>query len=87
MSITTIEIHVQPRTSRTRVVTQGGAVKVYLTAVPERGRANKAVVEVMARHLRVPKSAVSIVSGERSRKKLLAVDGLSEAEVSRRLGE
>ena len=87
MSTTTIEIHVQPKASRTRVVTKDGTVKVYVTAVPERGSANKAVVEVMARHLGVPKRAVSIVSGERSRTKLLAVQDLSEAEVRRRLGE
>ena len=87
MSTTTIEIHVQPKASRTRIVTQGGTVKVYVTAVPERGRANKAVVEVVARRLGVPKGAVSIVSGERSRTKLLAVEDLSEAEVRRRLGE
>ena len=87
MSTTTIEIHVQPKASRDRVVTQGGAIKVYVTAVPEKGRANKAVVEVVARRLGVPKGTVSIVSGERSRVKLLAIEGLSEVEVRRRLGE
>ncbi|MXY45017.1 MAG: DUF167 domain-containing protein [Dehalococcoidia bacterium] len=87
MSTTTIEIHVQPKASRDRVVTQGGAIKVYVTAVPEKGRANKAVVEVVAHRLGVPKGTVSIVSGENSRAKLLAVEGLSEAEARRKLGE
>ena len=87
MPTTTVEIHVQPKASRTRIVIQDGTVKVYVTAAPEKGRANKAVVEAIARCLRVPKGAVSIVSGERSRMKLLAVEGLSEAEVRRRLGE
>ena len=87
MPTTTVEIHVQPRASRTRIVIQDGTVKVYVTAAPEKGRANKAVVEVMARRLGVQKGAVSIVSGERSRMKLLAVEGLSEAEVRRRLGK
>ena len=86
MPTTTVEIHVQPKASRTRIVIQDGTVKVYVTAAPEKGRANKAVVEVMARRLGVQKGAVSIVSGERSRMKLLAVEGLSEAEVRRRLG-
>ena len=87
MPTTTVEIHVQPKASRTRIVTQDGTVKVYVTAAPEKGRANKAVVEVMARRLGVQEGAVSIVSGERSRMKLLAVEGLSEAEVRRRLGK
>ncbi len=85
MPTATIEIQVRPKASRNRIVTQDGEVKVYVTASPERGRANRAVVESMARKLEVPKHAVSLVSGERSRTKLLAVEGLSKAEIGRRL--
>ena len=85
MPTATIEVHVQPKASRNRIVTQDGKVKVYVTAAPERGRANKAVVEVVALRLGVPKSAVSIISGARSRTKLLAVEGPTEAETRRRL--
>ena len=87
MPTATIEIHVQPKASRNRIVTLDGTIKVYVTAAPEKGRANKAVVEMIARRLGVPKRAVSIISEERSRMKLLTVRGLSEAEVRRRLGE
>lgn len=81
MPSATIEIQVQPKASRNRIVAQGGAVKVYVTAAPEKGRANKAVIEMIARHFGVPKGAVSIVSGERSRTKLLAVEGLNKEEL------
>ena len=86
MPTATIEIHVQPKAGRNRIVTQGGTVKVYVTAAPEKGKANKAVVEVIARRLRVPKGAVSIVSGQRSRKKRLRVEGLSDEDALCRLG-
>ena len=87
MPNSTIEIQVRPNAGRNRIVTRGGAVKVYVSAAPEKSRANKAVIEVMARHLGVPKGAISIVSGERSRTKLLMVEGLSQEEVRRSLGE
>ena len=87
MPTATLEIQVQPKASRNRIETGGGMVKVYVTAAPERGRANVAMIEVVASRLGVPKRAVSIVSGERSRTKLLEVEGLSEAEIRRRLGE
>ena len=64
MPTATIEVLVQPKASRNRIVTQDGKVKVYVTAAPERGRANKAVVEALARNLDIPKGAVSIISGE-----------------------
>ena len=86
MPTATIEIQVQPKASRNRIVTQDGKVKVYVTAAPERDRANKAVVEVVASRLGVPKRTVSIISGERSRTKLMAVEGLTETEIWRRLG-
>ena len=86
MPTSTIEIHVQPKASRNRIVTDG-TIKIYVTAAPEKGRANKAVVEMIARRLGVPKRAVSIVSGERSRAKLLEVEGLGDEDVRRRLGE
>ena len=87
MPAATFEIHVQPKASRNRIVTQECTVKVYVTAAPERGRANKAVIELIASRLGVPKRAVSIISGERSRTKLLEVEGRSDEEVRRRLGE
>ena len=87
MPTTTIEIRVQPKASRNRIVIQGGTVKVYVTAAPEKGRANKAVIEMIARRLGVAKRAVSIASGERSQAKLLEVERLSDEEVRRRLGK
>ena len=87
MPTATIEILVQPKASRDRIVTKDGTVKVYVTAVPEKGRANRAVIKVIAQRLGIPKSAVSLVSGERSRTKLIEVEGLSVEEVRRRLGE
>ena len=86
MSSATIEVLVQPKASRNRTVADGEVLKVYVTAAPERDRANKAVVEVVASRLRVPKRTVSIISGERSRTKLMAVEGLTETEIWRRLG-
>ena len=87
MPAATLEIQVQPKASRNRIVVDDGTVKVYVTAAPERDRANEAVVRVVASRLGVPKRALTIVSGERSRTKLLMVEGLSEAELRRKLGE
>lgn len=80
-----IEVRVQPKASSNRITVVDGRIKVYVTAAPEKGRANKAVVEVLARELGVPKSVVSIKSGERSRTKLIEVEGLDSAEIRRRL--
>ena len=85
MSCALIEVRVQPKASSNRMTVVEGRIKVYVTAAPEKGRANKAVIEVLARELGVPKSVVSIKSGERSRTKLIEVEGLDPTEIERRL--
>ena len=54
-------------------------LRVRVSAVPDKGKANAAVVALLARALGVPKSAVSVVSGETSRLKTLAIAGDSAA--------
>ncbi|HXQ80715.1 MAG TPA: DUF167 domain-containing protein [Opitutaceae bacterium] len=65
----------------------GGALKVKVRAPALGGRANGAVCELMARELGLPKSAVRVVQGSRSRSKVLEILGLTPAEASSRLGD
>jgi uncharacterized protein YggU (UPF0235/DUF167 family) len=57
----------------------GDALKLTVTAAPDRGRANRAFVELLARVLGVRKSAVALVSGETSREKSFHVSGVDPA--------
>jgi len=64
---------------------RGDAVKVSVTAPPEDGRANDAVVRLLAKTLGVPRSAVTLIAGERSRDKRVRVAGLTLADARARL--
>ena len=48
-------------------------LRVYTTATPEKGKANKKVIELIAEHMNVPKSSVIIVRGDTSNKKLIRI--------------
>jgi uncharacterized protein YggU (UPF0235/DUF167 family) len=65
----------------------GSGWKVLVSAPPERGRANNAVVALLAGRLRVPRASVSVVSGKTGRDKVVELKGLGEAEAVRRLEE
>ena len=81
-----LRIKVVPKSSRDRVAGRvGGAVKVCVTAAPEKGKANKAVVGVLAKALGVPRSAVRIIAGRTSPRKTVEITGLSEQEALSRL--
>ena len=82
-----IDIRVHPRASRNEIgeTGPGGALRVRVTAPPADGVANESVLKLLAKHLGVPKSALSIVRGATSRNKVIEVEGLTEAEVRQRL--
>lgn len=79
-------IKVQPRAKKNAITGEvGEALKLALTAPPVDGRANVACIEFFANLLDVPRSSVTIASGETSRNKIIRVAGLSVDEVRRRL--
>ena len=72
-------VRVVPRAGRNAVSLAGdGAIRVHVTAPPEGGKANAAVVEVLGKRLGVGKTRVRIAAGARARDKTIVVDGLSE---------
>ena len=74
-----------PRAGRTAVAgVRDGIVFVKLAAAPVEGAANDALVELLSSVLHIPKRSIRIRSGERSRTKLVEVDGLTGEEAMRR---
>jgi uncharacterized protein (TIGR00251 family) len=65
--------------------TRDGSILVRLNAPPVEGAANAELIDVIARVLDVPKRAVTIVAGERSRSKRVRVDGITAAHAASRL--
>ena len=70
-----ISVHVTPRASRDDIQQLlDGSFKVWVKEAPIKGQANQAVVELLADHFGVSKSAVKLVSGFSSRTKIFEVD-------------
>ncbi len=81
-----LRLRVRPGARRDALVgAHGDALKIAVSAPPERGRANQAVLELLARRLDLPASRLRLVSGERSPDKALVVEGMCAAEARRRL--
>jgi uncharacterized protein YggU (UPF0235/DUF167 family) len=63
----------------------GDGWKLRVSAAPERGKANEAVLSLLAETLALPRANISLVSGAGSRTKIVELTGLEPAEVERRL--
>jgi uncharacterized protein len=82
----TFAIKVHPRAKKNAITgVVGDALKLSLTAPPVEGRANQACIEFFANLLEVPRSSITIASGQTGRRKVIHVAGLTADEVRERL--
>ncbi len=87
LPLTTLSVKVVPRASRDQIVGWSGLVlRLRVSAPPQDGRANAAVVALLANALGVRKSAVVISAGPASAHKRVTIEGLTRPEVEQRLG-
>ena len=83
-----IRVRVQPKASRSQLrVEEDGRVRVTLTAPPVDGAANKALCVFLADYFGLPKRAVTLESGHKSREKAVRLSGIQLNNVERRLVE
>jgi uncharacterized protein len=81
-----VAITVSPGAARTELVGRhGDGWRARVAAPPERGRANRALVELVAELVGVRRDRVAVVAGGSGRRKVLEVEGLDTAELDRRL--
>jgi len=81
------EVLAKPKASRNEVIgVHDGALKVAVTAPPEKGKANAAIVKLLADILEVPSSSIEIVSGETSRRKRVRIEGIDAADIAKLAG-
>ncbi len=80
----TLTLHIQPGAKKTEVAgLHGEALKIRLAAPPVDGKANEALLRFVAETLGLPKSAVSLKSGQTSRRKVLEISGATATAVAR----
>ncbi len=79
------EVYAHPHAKVSRVELRDGACHVYVAALAHDGEANEAIVKLLAQQLRVAPSSIVLVRGRMSRRKAIAIAGLSKSDIERRL--
>ena len=73
----TLAVRATPKAASDRIAVEDGKVRIWVTAPPDKGKANKAVIALVAEALDVPKSAVELMRGETAREKVLKIRAAS----------
>jgi len=81
-----VAIKVTPNAGRNEITGYKDEIlQVKVAAAPEKGKANKALVDLLAEKLGVRKSSIAIIKGETSRKKVILFNGISSEELIKKL--
>jgi uncharacterized protein len=76
------QVNVRPRASKEQVIENtDGSVKVYLKTSPVDGKANRDLIAILAKHFRVKKGGVCIITGKRGRNKLVEISGTGKVNI------
>jgi uncharacterized protein (TIGR00251 family) len=79
----TVALRVQPKAKRAAILgEQAGALKIAVTAPPEDGKANAAVVELFRSRFKLSRSQLELVSGHTNRNKVLLVRGVTPQQLT-----
>jgi uncharacterized protein (TIGR00251 family) len=82
----TFSIKVRPRAKKNAITgTVGDALKISLTAPPVDGKANQAVIEFFSEIFKIPRSCITIASGETSQLKVIRISGLHRTTLEQHL--
>ena len=85
---TLLHVHAQPGARRNGIVGErAGALRVAVTAPPDKGKANAAILDVLAEALGMKHSQLTLVSGDTSRRKRISLAGMSVEDAARRIAE
>ena len=79
----TVDLRVQPRARRAALEPSDGALKAQVTAPPEDGKANAAVIALLGEQWRLPRSSFDVIKGRTARAKTVRVSGEPSAIVER----
>ena len=78
-----LPIHAQPGARKNEIKGErGGALKVSVTQVPEKGKANKAIAELIAKVLKLRKSQMELLSGDTSSEKIFLIRDISVKDLA-----
>lgn len=83
-----LRLRIRPGGRRNQIIgVHGGALKCQVTAAPERGKANHAVLRLLTHSLNLPKGSIEIVAGTTSHDKTVSIENLDITEIRFRVAQ
>ncbi len=75
-----IEIKVIPSSKKREIIFEDNNLKIKLISKPQDGKANKELIETLSKKLKIAKSKIKIIRGEKTRNKIIEIEGIENLE-------
>ena len=80
-----ISVNVHPNSSKQSIEINEHSIEVYVNAPPDKGKANKAILKLLSKQLKIHSSHITLIKGHKTRKKIFLVEDTNVEEVIRSL--
>lgn len=77
-----VNLRISPNAKKNEIIKDGDIIKVKITALPIDGKANKTLVEFLAKNFKIPKTSIEILKGETSKEKTILFKTMDEDKVN-----
>jgi uncharacterized protein (TIGR00251 family) len=82
-----ISLNIHPNSSKNRISLTDYSIEIYIKEPPSKGKANQGLIKYLSKILEISSSSIILIYGEKSRKKIVSVAGLTQQQVIDRMNE
>ena len=82
-----ISISIHPNSQKNRILITDYSIEIYIKEPPTKGKANQALIKYLSKKLEISSSSLKILHGEKSKKKIVSISGLSKQQILERMYE
>ena len=82
-----ISLNIHPNSPVNRLVLTDYSIEIYIKEPPSKGKANQALIKYLSKILKIPSSSIKLVHGEKSKKKIVSISGLTQQQILECLSE
>ncbi|MCG3216801.1 MAG: DUF167 domain-containing protein [Candidatus Heimdallarchaeota archaeon] len=76
-----LTVNVHPNSSSKKIEITENTIEIYVNEPPDKGKANKALLKLMSKKLRIQSSSISIIKGHKTRKKIILIRNINMIEI------
>jgi uncharacterized protein (TIGR00251 family) len=82
-----ITLNIHPNSQQNKFLLTDYSIEIYVKEPPTKGKANQALIKYLSKKLEISSSSIKVIRGEKSKKKIVSISGLTQQQILERINE